>query len=97
MKACPVLRLRRKELGWDLSYANRTNKHLQNMITQEPNFKLLTHLQKLPQPLTLEEVNNLTEDYDQDVEKDWGAMADRFEYPDANVPFIVPAPSATDA
>ena len=84
-------------MGWDPSCANCANKHLQNMITQESNFKLLTHLQELPQPLTLEEVNNLTEDYDQDVEKDWGDVAAIYEYPDTNVPYIVPAPSATDA
>ena len=97
MKTCPGLRLRRKELGWDPSYVNHANKHLQNMITQEPNFKLLTHLQELSQPITLEEVEKLTEDYDLDVKKYWGDVADRYEYPDANVPYIVPAPCATDA
>ena len=97
MNACPELRLRKKELGWDPIYRNRANKHLQNIITQEPNFSLLTHLQGLPQPLTLEEVKNLTEYYDQDVQKDWGDVAHRYEYPDANVPFIVPTPSAIDA
>ena len=97
MKVCPMLRLKRKELGWDPSYSIRANKHLQNMITKEPNFKLLTHLQELSQPLTLEEVEKLTEDYDPDVEKDWGVMADRYEYPDANMPYIVPAPIVTNA
>ena len=97
MDACLELRLRKSELGWDPKAVTRANLLQQTLFKPEPDFKLLKELQKLPHPLTLEEVRALKVDYDVDLDKDLGTVSDNPVCEDDGLPYIVPVPNSAES
>ena len=97
MEACPELRLRKSELGWDPEAVTRANLLQQRLFKAEPDFELLKELQKLPHPLTLEEIKELKVDYDVDLDKDLGTVADNPVCEDDGLPYIVPVPNSVES
>lgn len=90
MNNCPQLRLRKKELGWDPYAEIRANKLQQQVLKGEYDFKFLTEVEKLKQPLTPELLESLEEDYDVDLDHEWGETPEDYPCEDEDVPILVP-------
>ena len=94
MAACPNLRLRKRELGWDPHSENRTNILQQQAQKEIPYFTLLKELDKKQKAWTTEEVEQLEVDHDEDIDNVYESLPEQWVCEDDDVPYIVEAASA---
>lgn len=96
MSEYPQLRLRKKQLAWDLFAKDRANKLQHELLKGEHEFKLLMKISKQEKPLSLEQLKDMTTDYDEDLDDVVGEMQEVYPCEDENVPLLclVNTPSA---
>lgn len=74
----PELKLKKRDLGWDPYAANRVDLLQQQLCQDEREFPLVDELAKQQGPVSLEQLEAMTADYDSDLDKAVGPTPDEY-------------------
>lgn len=74
----PELKLRKKELGWGPYADNRVDLLQQRLYREERNFAFVEALSERQEPVSLEQLETMSANYDSDLDKPVGVTPDEY-------------------
>lgn len=93
MAECPQLKLRKRRFGWDPYATARANKLQQEVLKGDHEFVFLTEVRKQIEaqgaPLTLEQLKNMTADYDADLDATVEEIPETYPCEDEEIPLLL--------
>lgn len=88
MSECPQLRLRKQRFGWDPYVISRANKLQQKILKREHEFALLAEITKQEVHLTLEQLTDISTNYDEDLDDVVEEVPETYLCEDKDVPLL---------